>query len=470
MRETSRKKYLIKNTAIFAFGNLSTKFIHFFLVPFYTYTLSTEQYGIIDIINSISSMVIPLIMCNIGEAIRRYLLDKNSDINEIRAVEFFWIIFGLFASILVYGIFWKLPSFRQYALYISAFSFFSTLFQTTQDFLRGQEKLKLYTFCSILSSFGIALLNILFLAKFNLGIEGYFLSYIITYFISALIAFIIGGQYRQVTKIHLDKLLFKEMSVFSLTLVPNSIMWWITNSSDRIMVTYLVSASANGLYSISYKLPSLMSTFNTILMQAWQYSAIKESDKEDRETYNNKMFRFYFATTAIIAAGLLFILKPFMKLYVSPDYYAAWKYSPFLIVGMMFQTLGTFVGTSYYVEKDMKGNLFSAMVGAITNVILNFCFIPIWGANGAAIATCISYIIILAYRVIDTRKYLKINFINPYTVRLSLVIIAMLCFVYIPSWISYLLLLVGCGIILFFTKEFYIGYLYMIIIKIKGKL
>lgn len=465
-KENVRKIYLIKNTAIFAFGNISTKFIHFFLVPFYTYTLSTKQYGMIDTINSICTMLIPIIMCNIGESIRRYLLDRDSDSNKIRAIEFFWIIIGFVVSVIMYEILLLIPNLQPYAIYISAFSFSSALFQTTQDYLRGQERLKSYTVCSILSSLGIAVLNILFLVKLNLGIEGYFLSYIIMYLISALVALIAGKQYQQIVNIRWDTTLFKEMTFFSLTLVPNSIMWWVTNSSDRIMVTYMVSAAANGLYSISYKLPSLMSTFNTILMQAWQYSAIKESGKSDREIYNNKMFRFYFATTAIVAAILLLILKPFMRLYVSPDYYNAWIYSPFLIVGMMYQTLGTFVGTTYYVEKDMKGNLVSATIGAITNVVLNFCFIPIIGTNGAAIATCISYIVILVYRVIDTHKYLNLNVVSSYTVKLSFTIVFMLGAEYIPFWISYLLLLIGCIVIFYFTREYYITYLQTIIKKI----
>ena len=42
----SRGKELVKNTAIVAVGQVCTKFLSFFLLPFYTAVLSTEDYGI----------------------------------------------------------------------------------------------------------------------------------------------------------------------------------------------------------------------------------------------------------------------------------------------------------------------------------------------------------------------------------------------------------------------------------------
>lgn len=466
MKNESRGKYLIKNTAIFAFGSISTKFIHFFLVPFYTYALTTEQYGTIDVINSISSMLIPLIMCNIGEAIRRYLLDKNSDRDKIRFIEFFWIITGFIISIIVYGILRFIPSFREYALLMSTFTFTSALFQTVQDYLRGQEKLVSYTLCSILSTIGVAVLNIIFLKKLNLGINGYFLSYIAIYVLVSLIAFIFGKQYKEIRHIKYDKALFKDMSLFSITLVPNSIMWWITNSSDRLMVTSFISPAANGIYSISYKLPTLMSTLNTVLMQAWQYSAIKESDSSDRIEYNNYMFKMYTAAISIVAAGLLLINRPFINIYVAPEFREAWKYSPFLIVGSMFQTLSTFVGTSYYVEKDMKGNLISATVGAVVNVCLNLVLIPLLGITGAAVATCTSYITVLFYRIKDTKKYIPLSIDKKFTCKLTITICFMLIFSFMDNLIGNVILFLGTILVLIFTRDFYIG----IIWKVKNRI
>lgn len=81
--------------------------------------------------------------------------------------------------------------------------------------------------------------------------------------------------------------------------------------------------------------------------------------------------------------------------------------TPFLIVGCVYLTLGTFMSTSYTVHKDSKGFLMSGLFGGVLNIILNFLLIPIIGVYGAALATCISYISVFAFRVFNTRKYMK---------------------------------------------------------------
>lgn len=459
MPSKSRGKYLAKNTAIFAFGELCYKFIHFLLVPLCTYTLSTEEYGTVDFMISVLTIVNSFTMCSIGEAVRRFLLEKDADDGKIRATQYSWNAIGIVLSVVIFAVLKFIPSFSQYALIMSAYTFTSSLILTWSDYLKGKEKLIQYTICSTLVSLGTALLSVIFLKYLKMGVNGYFLPYIICYSVGSVVSFIIGKQYKGLKNVRFDKNTFKEMTVFSATLIPNTIMWWIMSSSDRVMVTSMISASANGIYTVSYKLPSLMSTVNSIIMKAWQFSAVKEAESADREEYNNKMFKFYFSSIAIIAAGAFLILKPFTKLYVSAEYYSAWKYSPFLIIGLLFQTLSDFVGTSYFVEKDMKSNLLSSTIGAVTNIALNFCLIPFIGANGAAIATCISYIVIFVFRVINTRKYLVIHAVTPYTISVIVIIFLMLLFVYIESFWSYVLMSIGVIAVLLITKDTFLSIL-----------
>lgn len=52
---------LVKDTLIFALGSIGSKFILFFLVPLYTNCLTTEQYGIADLVFTIAQIFIPII-------------------------------------------------------------------------------------------------------------------------------------------------------------------------------------------------------------------------------------------------------------------------------------------------------------------------------------------------------------------------------------------------------------------------
>lgn len=230
--------------------------------------------------------------------------------------------------------------------------------------------------------------------------------------IAAVYAAIVGNVKEVIRKFRIELSIFKEMIRYSVALIPNSLMWWIMNSSDHLMVTSMIGAGANGLYTVAYKIPSLLSVCTTVFNQAWSYSAIKENESKDAREYNNIVYDRMVHMVGIIAAGLMLIMKPFMKIYVSEDFYMAWEYTPFLIIGFVFMTLGSFLSTSYIVNKDSMGFLLSGMCGAIMNIVLNFLLIPVWGVQGAAFATCSSYIAVFLFRAIHTRKYLVLNVAN----------------------------------------------------------
>lgn len=241
---------------------------------------------------------------------------------------------------------------------------------------------------------------------FKEGISGYLKAYIIANILTAIYAIVVGKGYKSFSLSGIDKSLLIKMVKYSVVLIPNSFMWWIMNSSDRIMVSSMISVAANGIYAVSYKLPTLVSTLTTIFNQAWSYSAIREEGTEDESDYNNKIFRVLIGIVMLIGIGLITFTKPFLSVYVSKEYYSAWKYTPFLTVGCVYLTMASFMATSYTVHKDSFGYLFSGTFGAILNIVLNFILIPNCGVYGAAIATCISYIAVFIFRVFHTKKYM----------------------------------------------------------------
>ena len=115
--------------------------------------------------------------------------------------------------------------------------------------LRGKELLLQYSIGNILHTLLIAIFNITFLLFLNLGIEGYLLAFILSNIIVAAYALIVGKGYKSFRLKRISKTLLFNMTKYSVVLIPNSFMWWIMNSSDRIMVSSMVSIAANGIYA-----------------------------------------------------------------------------------------------------------------------------------------------------------------------------------------------------------------------------
>ena len=454
----SKNKYLMKNTIIFAIGNFATKLITFLLVPLYTNVLSTEQFGTVDLLYTICSFLIPLFSFNITEAILRFSLDKNSKNNKITSIALVSILFLVLTSIVMIPI---LGLFDDFSNYKVLFYFYMITFGTSQIFLinlKGQEKLKLFSIGNFIYAASVSILNIIFLLVLKMGINGYFFAYIVANIITIIYGAIFGKIGNTLHNFDFDKTLFKSMINYSLILIPTSFMWWIMNFLDRIMVTKYISLSANGIYAVSYKIPTILTVVSSIFIQAWLFSAIKEKDSEDNSSYTNNVFNFLAFGTIVIGSMLLIIIKPLFNVYVSKEFFEAWKYVPYLMIGYVFLNLSTFISTSYSVHKNSKGFLCSAVVGAVVNCILNFILIPILGISGAAVATLISYISVFIYRLFDTKKYLVIKiekkfvisiifmilisillyFQNIFTLIIQILLLLIIIYIYRNTWLPIL--------------------------------
>ena len=69
---TGKVKTLLKDTAIFALGSIGSKVIMFFLVPFYTYFLSTAEWGVSDLVYSAAQVAIPIVSIVIFDSVIRF--------------------------------------------------------------------------------------------------------------------------------------------------------------------------------------------------------------------------------------------------------------------------------------------------------------------------------------------------------------------------------------------------------------
>ena len=279
--ETDRNAYLIKNILIFTLTIVATKLITFLLVPIYTRYLSTTEFGIADLLFSIGSFIIPLVTFNISEAVYRFSMDKGSNTNKITSIIIVTLIIMIVESLLILPILSAFPSYSKYSGYYYLYIITSAISQVLSANLKGQEKLKKLSICNTLFTFLVGLFNIIFLIILKMKIQGYFLAFISANIITAFYAFIVGNVYDDMKHFELDKKLYKAMLKYSIVLVPTSFMWWIINSSDRVMISSFLNESANGIYAVSYKIPSFFITILSIFTSAWVFSAIKEKEKED---------------------------------------------------------------------------------------------------------------------------------------------------------------------------------------------
>lgn len=403
-------KYFLKNLSIFTISSFISKLLLFIMLPFYTNILSVSEYGVIDIISTTVQLAIPIFSLCITEGIIRFTLDNKEKSESILRISFKIFIKG-YLFIILLSLFSILVLHLNY-IYVLLFNLYYialTISNIYTYYLKGMEKIKVIGISSIIKVLVLVLLNCLFLLKFNLGIIGYYASAIISELVNIIILIIYDKRNSSRDIIDYDYNLEKKMIDYSKHFVINSISWWINNASDKYIVLLFFGASLTGVYSVSYKIPTIIEFVQNIYAQAWQISAIKEYNNDDSKAFFSTMYNCYNIILVFVVFGLLLFLKVIARILFAKEFYAAWQYVPFLLMAILFGALSGFLGSIYAANKDSKMYAKSTAIGAFINIMLNFILIPIFGAHGAAIATFISYFIIWLIRITLMKKYVVLN-------------------------------------------------------------
>ncbi len=252
------------------------------------------------------------------------------------------------------------------------------------SFARATDHIKLISLNNVLTTLVNITLVLLFLGVFRLGTIGFLISSVLSGVFSTIVLWSGTSLHRFFSLRKLESVTIRELLKFSLPLVPNGLNWWIMNSSDRIVISIFLGTMWNGIYAVSYKIPTILSTIYGIFYKGWQLSAIEESGKE--RFYNN-VYKVLEGILFITGSLLLLVLKPVIRILVAEDYFISYKYVPFLIIGTIFQGLSSFYGVAYLISKKTKGAFLTSIYGSITNFLVNIALIKFIGLHAAAFST-----------------------------------------------------------------------------------
>lgn len=405
-------KYLFQNIGLLTISRFGTSILSFLLVPIYTNILSTEEYGTYDLFNTTISLLIPILSLNIMQSVMRFSLENDKDEKEVFSIGFDIFIKGflffLFATYFVARL--KIfPVLNDYMLYFILLYFFSALQQLLVYYARGKDDIRVVSSNGVITALLMFLLNIFFLVYIELGLSGYFLSYIFSLAFSCIHLLIQTKAYNSIRLNVSNTELRREMLQYSFPLIFNSVAWWINNASDRYVVIFFCGVAINGVYSIAYKIPNILNIFQNIFNQAWTLSAVKEFDSEDENGFFSSLYNKYNCFITIICSLLIIFDRLIAKLLYAKEFYEAWVYVPFLLIAIVFGALSGYAGGIFSAVKDSKEFARSTIVGAIINIVLNIILTNYYGALGAAISTAISFYVVWIIRIIHIKKLIRMK-------------------------------------------------------------
>lgn len=401
---------LAKNTVIYMIGNLGSKILQVLILPLLTAVLLTEEYGYYDLIVTTINLITPIATLQLVEAMFRYLFggseeEKRVTISSVTAalVVGMTILAAVIALIQMFGIDLKYP-FLIYLNYIT-----NILFDYMQKIARCQQRNSLVVVSGVINTSVMLAVEAMALLVFKMRVDGMLLANCVSYFVAVLyLEYKLRiEEYLSIAAVNVKRV--KELLKYSLPLVPNSVCWWVVSACDRYVISFFLSISANGIYSIAGKFSQMLSMITSVFQMAWQESSIIESDKATRDEFYTKTFDSYMRFLLSGYVVLLPIIRLAMPFLVAEEYRIGYLYNPLLLLGAVFSAFSQFYGSAYLAFKKTGGALSTTIIAAIINVTVGACLISKIGLYAPALGTTCAFLAQWLLRANQMKDYFRVK-------------------------------------------------------------
>lgn len=374
------------------------------MIPLYTSVLSTEDYGLVDIISTTVLLLLPIFTLTIAEGVLRYCLTGKEHINGYITIGLkITTIGGLIVLVTSFPVIYFFH-FNAFYLFIPIIFFVQSYARLFGRFARGVDKVKNVAIAGVLETFTIVACNLLFLLVFKLGVMGYLISMVAGYSASCFYLFLSCRVCRFISlnSYNIDQVV--DLCNYSTPLIPNQLCWWLIDSFSKYILFFFIGYAGVGIYTAAFKFPTVLNVIASFFIDAWLLSVVKEYEKPDSKDYIRKVYGYFsflmMATTLLITC----LSKEIATVFLKGEFYNGYIFIPLMCLTAAVGGMFSFFSTIFSSEKKTYLNLIPTTVGAVVVILLSYILIPHIEVMGVVIATLVGYIVIWGFCFVITNK------------------------------------------------------------------
>jgi O-antigen/teichoic acid export membrane protein len=407
-------KPLLKDSLIYGLTDFLLKFISFATFPIYANLFDVNEFGILSLAITLSSLLAVVANCGLNNAVQRHYMDPHVTKEKQQKIVSTGLFCQLAFSLMIIGISLSFAYYYKEVIYkreelswgliaLAVMTILPTqIFQFSLDLIRLYFRPWTYTWLNGSVNGLVIVLTPIFCLLFHWGIAGFLAGSLIAYLLVAPIAL---HFIRQDLAWSFDFAIGKQVIRYGYPFIFAGVAYWIFGSMDRWMLAEMANLNEVGIYSTAFKIGTAIILLNTAFARAWSPYALKifREQGQYRNIYSQALTTWMFFLL-VVATGISLFSQELLMFLTPPDYWSAISVVPFVCMGLLFSgtTQITVIGIS--LEKKTLHLSIATWGTALVNFAFNFLLIPKYGAKGAAIATLISYFFLTVYYLICSQK------------------------------------------------------------------
>lgn len=202
---------------------------------------------------------------------------------------------------------------------------------------------------------------------------------------------------------------FREIVRISSKLVPNVMLWWVIELSDRLILAHFMGDHDVGIYSAGARMAGIGMAACLLVYQSWQVLAIRSLGNEGAGAFFQTTLYWYAAGVSLIFSALLCFIDPLSNLLFGGQFEESGKYAAALIPGFYLSAFCYFFGVILYRSESGVSPWQASSAGFVVSVAVNFSLIPVVGLYAAALASFLAYATILLFRYNESAQSMRVK-------------------------------------------------------------
>jgi O-antigen/teichoic acid export membrane protein len=390
------QKYL-KNTGWMFFGRVFVLFLSFFIGIYTARYLGPERYGVLNYVISFVGLFSFIPGLGINSILSREIIKHPEKRDDLMGTAFFLQIFGSLLGIfcIAFFVFFVLagnPTLN-FGIILVASTFILQALNVIDIYFQSNVMAKKVVIIQMTSFLFSSLLKVLFI-YLGLGLT-YFVSLYVfdAVFLAIGLLYIYKKNNFFILKWNFNKEMAMVLLKESWPLMLSTSFFLIYSRIDQVMIKQMMDNYSVGIYSVSAKLSEAWIFIPSAIVGSL-FTAIVNAKKTNHELYENRFKKLYaliFYLSFAISLGIFLLAKPIVHLLFGPEYFGAITSLQIYVWSGIATAMGFVISNYLIVEGKTKILFFINFLSMASNILLNLILIPKMGIPGAALATLISY-------------------------------------------------------------------------------
>lgn len=356
--------------------------------------LGPSNYGVISYVASVVAFAMPIMQLGLKHTLVKEFVNSPEQEGVILGTSLVLnIISGIFCMIGSVAFVMVANAGETETVLVCALYSLSLLFNATEmtQYWFQSKLMSKYPSIAALAAYAAVALYKIYLLVTQKSVVWFALSNAIDYFLISLILMIIyrkvGGQ-----RLSFDWKIGKKLLSASKYYIIPSLMVMIFQHSDQIMIKLMIGETETGFYSAAITCIGISAFVFTAIIDSARPIILEEKGRNPA-LYEKRVVQLYSIITYVSLAqsiGMTLLAKPLVLLLYGAEYT---KTASILAVAVWYVTFGYYgsVRNIWILAENQQKYLTGINVaGAIANVLLNLCLIPVCGAMGAAVASVVT--------------------------------------------------------------------------------